>query len=249
MNRTFWLEGALVSTLAGCGFIGDAERLEAPPKLTKRLEDVLRHCDDGSGVDACKRAMNTPSWIAGKNRKVPSGFLSLSVVESCQTQNFAELEAVVLLTSGVTRIRAGFLRRIDGEWFSGRIVTVEESTPKLCEDIPLMYGLEAAKEGLEDAQGWVVWSRADGRDAFDFRPLWRYQCELKTVILGRSPDEDPDRVDVGCWLSDGFPTLSDESSPVYVESDEIPYVYVQVVFTDDTHTDIVKIENPNWKGR
>jgi len=240
---------ALALALVGCGFGGDAERrLEAPPSLATMLADVIRDCD-GSGTEACRRAMNTPSWIAGTNLKVPSGFISLSVVESCQTQNFAELEAVVLLTSGVTHIRAGFLRRVDGQWFSGRIVTVEESTPRLCEDIPFMFGVEAAKKGLEEAQDWVVWSRADGKDAFDFRPLWRYQCELKAVMLGHSPDEEPDRIEVGCWLSDGFPTLSDESSPVYVESDEIPHVYVRVVFADGTRTDIVKIENPNRKGR
>lgn len=42
-------------------------------------------------------------------------------------------------------------------------MTLEESTPKLCEDIPSMFRAEAARKALEDAQGGVVWSRADGR--------------------------------------------------------------------------------------
>jgi hypothetical protein len=34
---------------------------------------------------------------------------------------------------------------------------------ELREGIHSMFGVEAAKNGLEDAQGWVFWSRADGR--------------------------------------------------------------------------------------
>jgi len=73
----------LVLALVGCGFGGDAERRpEAPPSLTTMLEDVIRNCgDDGPGAAACKRAMNTPSWIVGTNLKVPSGFISLRSAE------------------------------------------------------------------------------------------------------------------------------------------------------------------------
>lgn len=244
---------AIALTLVGCGG-GDSagNPSEAPEKLTSILEEVLRQCgDDGASAEACKRATNAPSWMPPKNIKVPPGFLSVMVIESCEREGFVELEGAALTRSGGTHIRAGFLRRDDGEWFLGRISMVDDSTPKLCEDIPLAYGVEEAKKGLEDAQSdWVVWSREDGKDVLDLRPLWSYQCELKSVMFGGSPEEEPERVDVGCWLSDGFPIeLGKKGAPPFFKADEIGYVYVQLVFVDGTKTEIVKIENPSQKGR
>lgn len=249
LTRTMMLALALV----GCSGNGDGKAGSlpaAPPSLSTILEEALRHCgDDGASTEACKRATHAPSWLAPKNIKVPAGFLSVMVTESCQSQNFAELEAVALLSSGATYVRAGFLRRDDGKWFLGRIAMVEESMPKLCEDIPQVYGVEEAKKQLKGAQSdWVVWSREDGKDVADFQSLWRYQCEIDAVMFGGSPDGDFKRVEVGCWLSDGFPALLEDASSPLIEGN-LPYLYMRLVFADGTQTDVVKVENPNHEGR
>lgn len=220
------------------------QRLEAPAELTEMLEDVIRICGDGS-AEACLEAQNAPSGAVEKGAVFPSGLLWLSLIESCRSQSFAELEAVVFLTSGTTHIRAGFVRYEGGGWFSRRIVTVEESTPGLCEDIPGVHSADEAKEALADKESWILWSRRDedGKDVADLANLWGYGCGLEAVMVGSTPDTLK-RIDVGCWLPDGFPTSPESMPPVFV-GNRLPYLHVQVMFTDGSSTEVSKIENPN----
>jgi len=238
-----------VLTLApsfGCGGGEGRLRLEAPAELTEMLEDVIRTCGEGS-AEACREAQNAPSGAIESEAVFPPGLLMVSVVESCRSQNFAELEAVVVLKSGTTHIRAGFVRNEDGTWFNKRIVTVDGSTPALCADLPNVHTAEEAKAALADKDDWVRWSRRDGRDIAEFAHLLDYGCGVKGLLIGESPDEEPMRFEVRCWHTDGFP-VSGESFPPRFNLEDAPYLYVKLAFTDGTSTAVEKVENPYRKG-
>ncbi len=210
------------------------------------LEDVIRTCGEGS-VEACRAAQNAPSGASEYEAVFPPGLLKMSVVESCRSQNFAELEAVVFLKSGTTHIRAGFVRYEDGAWFSKRIATVDGSTPELCADLPNVHTAEEAKAALADKDDWVRWSRQDGRDIADFAHLMDYGCGVKGLLVGESSDQEPMPFEVRCWHTDGFP-VSGKSLPPRFNLEDAPYLYVKLAFTDGTSTAVEKVENPYRKG-
>lgn len=239
------LVGALASvSLVGCDGeqTSGAQRQGAPEELTEMLEDVIRFCGKQGEAEACWKAQNMPPGASVKKFKFPGGLLTLTVLESCRSKNFAELEAVVVLASGTTHVRAGFVRYENGGWFIRRIVTVDGSTPALCEDIPNVHTANEARGALADPGDWARWSREDGRDVVDFGVLLNYGCGVEEVVVAQSPDAEPMRFDVKCSYTDGFPA-SAKSVPPGFRLAEGASLYVKLVFTDGTTTSTEKFES------
>ena len=246
-NRGWMLTLALVLGGAACGDSKTDARVGAPAELKGMFEEVLRACGEGT-TDACREAANIPPGATWSIHGLPPGFLASSVVGSCRSKSFAEIGVVAAYKSGASQVQAGFVRYDDGRWFLRRIRPVEDATLGLCEEFPGVHTAQEAKAALADPNDWAKWIREDGRGAADFVTLLDYGCEIdELIVYGASPDDDePLSFDVRCWYTDGFPTTGEAFPPRFFMHDSY-HLYVKLVFTDGSATDVERVTNPYYE--